>query len=152
MDAAGGLCVSRMTPEEMYAVDFCGDHELPLEFIFPTHTMYMGIRGLCGKVRAEHCVGFDSVLRDGGDRCAICRTCPSAPARQWTRHAAAFEANTAIWATVHSCTGRRCGGRKAGVGRLLERLVSWAETALATVKATGAAGGGGLAVAMEGGA
>ena len=63
---------SRMTPEEMYAlVDFCEDHELPLEFIFSdAYYVYVGYAAFVEKYCGQNAASgfFDSVLRDGEDQ------------------------------------------------------------------------------------
>ena len=167
-DAAGRpVWQSRMTPEEMYAlVDFCEDHELPLEFIFSdAYYVYVEYAAFVEKYRGQNAasVFFDSVLRDGEDQVRHLQDMPfGACAAMDARHAAAFEAKYGHLGLrfIPFAPGRydvlRAGaGKAAGVGRLLERLgISWAETA--------AFGDGendaelleaaGFAVAMEGGA
>ena len=91
-DAAGRpVWQSRMTPEEMYAlVDFCEDHELPLEFIF-SDAYYVYVEKYCGQNAASGF--FDSVLRDGEDQVRHLQDMPfGACAAMDARHAAAFEA------------------------------------------------------------
>ena len=117
-DAAGRpVWQSRMTPEEMYAlVDFCEDHELPLEFIFSdAYYVYVEYAAFVEKYCGQNAASgfFDSVLRDGEDQvrhlqdmpfgaCAAMDARPSGPA-------------------VHSlCTGpvrRAARGRRQGGGR-----------------------------------
>ena len=167
-DAAGRpVWQSRMTPEEMYAlVDFCEDHELPLEFIFSdAYYVYVEYAAFVEKYCGQNAASgfFDSVLRDGEDQVRHLQDMPfGACAAMDARHAAAFEAKYGHLALrfIPFAPGRydvlRAGaGKAAGVGRLLERLgISWAETA--------AFGDGendaelleaaGFAVAMEGGA
>ena len=67
---------SRMTPEEMYAlVDFCEDHELPLEFIFSdAYYVYVEYAAFVEKYCGQNAASgfFDSVLRDGEDQVVIC--------------------------------------------------------------------------------
>ena len=167
-DAAGRpVWQSRMTPEEMYAlVDFCEDHELPLEFIFSdAYYVYVEYAAFVEKYCGQNAASgfFDSVLRDGEDQVRHLQDMPfGACAAMDARHAAAFEAKYGHLGLrfIPFAPGRydvlRAGaGKAAGVGRLLERLgISWAETA--------AFGDGendaelleaaGFAVAMEGGA
>ena len=158
---------SRMTHEEMYAlVDFCEDHELPLEFIFSdAYYVYVEYAAFVEKYCGQNAASgfFDSVLRDGEDQVRHLQDMPfGACAAMDARHAAAFEAKYGHLGLrfIPFAPGRydvlRAGaGKAAGVGRLLERLgISWAETA--------AFGDGendaelleaaGFAVAMEGGA
>ena len=167
-DAAGRpVWQSRMTHEEMYAlVDFCEDHELPLEFIFSdAYYVYVEYAAFVEKYCGQNAASgfFDSVLRDGEDQVRHLQDMPfGACAAMDARHAAAFEAKYGHLGLrfIPFAPGRydvlRAGaGKAAGVGRLLERLgISWAETA--------AFGDGendaelleaaGFAVAMEGGA
>ena len=158
---------SRMTPEEMYAlVDFCEDHELPLEFIFSdAYYVYVEYAAFVEKYCGQNAASgfFDSVLRDGEDQVRHLQDMPfGACAAMDARHAAAFEAKYGHlglrfipFAPGRYDVLRADAGKAAGVGRLLERLgISWAETA--------AFGDGendaelleaaGFAVAMEGGA
>ena len=153
--------------EEMYAlVDFCEDHELPLEFIFSdAYYVYVEYAAFVEKYCGQNAASgfFDSVLRDGEDQVRHLQDMPfGACAAMDARHAAAFEAKYGHLGLrfIPFAPGRydvlRAGaGKAAGVGRLLERLgISWAETA--------AFGDGendaelleaaGFAVAMEGGA
>ena len=167
-DAAGRpVWQSRMTHEEMYAlVDFCEDHELPLEFIFSdAYYVYVEYAAFVEKYCGQNAASgfFDSVLRDGEDQVRHLQDMPfGACAAMDARHAAAFEAKYGHlglrfipFAPGRYDVLRADAGKAAGVGRLLERLgISWAETA--------AFGDGendaelleaaGFAVAMEGGA
>ena len=101
-DAAGRpVWQSRMTPEEMYAlVDFCEDHELPLEFIFSdAYYVYVEYAAFVEKYCGQNAASgfFDSVLRDGEDQ--VRHLQDMAPARQWTRAMQRpLKRNTAIWA------------------------------------------------------
>ncbi|MFR5629318.1 MAG: HAD family hydrolase, partial [Ruthenibacterium lactatiformans] len=97
-DAAGRpVWQSRMTPEEMYAlVDFCEDHELPLEFIFSdAYYVYVEYAAFVEKYCGQNAASgfFDSVLRDGEDQVRHLQDMPfGACAAMDARHAAAFEA------------------------------------------------------------
>ena len=99
-DAAGRpVWQSRMTPEEMYAlVDFCEDHELPLEFIFSdAYYVYVEYAAFVEKYCGQNAASgfFDSVLRDGEDQVRHLQDMPfGACAAMDARHAAAFEAKS----------------------------------------------------------
>lgn len=140
-DAAGRpVWQSRMTPEEMYAlVDFCEDHELPLEFIFSdAYYVYVEYAAFVEKYCGQNAASgfFDSVLRDGEDQVRHLQDMPfGACAAMDARHAAAFEAKYGHlglrfipFAPGRYDVLRADAGKAAGVGRLLERLgISWAE-------------------------